>query len=429
MSKFSNQPNLTHSLNTPLHQLEQRLFDQQVQIECWFRQQWREVPLLFYTSVDLRNAGFKMAPVDTNLFPAGFNNLNPAFMSLYIHAMQALMEKICPASNGGVLIIPENHTSNLFYFENIATLQEIFSKAGYPVRIGSLLENLSQPKQITLPSGRTLTLEPLVRQNNRLLVENFSPCVILLNNDLAGGIPPILMDLEQKVFPSLALGWQNRSKAKHFEQYQAVSEQFAQQFGLDPWVISPLSQECDEVDFMTGEGEDRLVAEAEALFAAITAKYQEYHITYPPFVVVKADAGTYGMAVMMIKDPQEIKQLNRKQRQNMSTTKGGRKVGRVLLQEGVYTFETSGANAEVAEPVVYMLGRTVLGGFYRIHANKGIDENLNAPGMNFEPLAFSDVCNYPCQEPAEVRNLYYSYGVIARLALLAACKELQAVMV
>jgi oxygen-independent coproporphyrinogen-3 oxidase len=26
--------------------------------------------------VDLRNAGFKLAPVDTNLFPAGFNNLN-----------------------------------------------------------------------------------------------------------------------------------------------------------------------------------------------------------------------------------------------------------------------------------------------------------------------------------------------------------------
>ena len=30
-------------------------------------------------SVDLRNSGFKLAPVDTNLFPGGFNNLNPGF--------------------------------------------------------------------------------------------------------------------------------------------------------------------------------------------------------------------------------------------------------------------------------------------------------------------------------------------------------------
>ena len=27
----------------------------------------------FYTSVDIRDAGFKIAVVDTNLFPAGFN--------------------------------------------------------------------------------------------------------------------------------------------------------------------------------------------------------------------------------------------------------------------------------------------------------------------------------------------------------------------
>ena len=33
-------------------------------------------------SVDLRNAGFKLAPVDTNLFPGGFNNLNQDFLPL-----------------------------------------------------------------------------------------------------------------------------------------------------------------------------------------------------------------------------------------------------------------------------------------------------------------------------------------------------------
>ena len=31
-------------------------------------------------------AGFKLAPVDMNLFPAGFNNLNPAFLPLSVEA-------------------------------------------------------------------------------------------------------------------------------------------------------------------------------------------------------------------------------------------------------------------------------------------------------------------------------------------------------
>ena len=37
----------------------------------------------------------------------------------------------------------------------------------------------------------------------------------------------------------------------------------------------------------------------------------------------------------------------------------------------------------VAEPVVYMIDRYVVGGFYRVNEARGIDENLNAPGMQF----------------------------------------------
>jgi len=72
-------PNLTTALTGPLLELEAHLLNSQAQIETWFRSQWLKTPAPFYTSVDLRNAGFKLAPVDTNLFPAGFNNLNPVF--------------------------------------------------------------------------------------------------------------------------------------------------------------------------------------------------------------------------------------------------------------------------------------------------------------------------------------------------------------
>ena len=41
-----------------------------------------------------------------------------------------------------------------------------------------------------------------------------------------------------------------------------------------------------------------------------------------PYIVVKADAGTYGMAVMTVRDPQELLTLNRKQRTTHDGFKG-----------------------------------------------------------------------------------------------------------
>ena len=62
-------PHLTTALTGPLLSLEQRMLAAMPQIEHWFRSQWAEYSVPFYASVDLRNAGFKLAPVDTNLFP------------------------------------------------------------------------------------------------------------------------------------------------------------------------------------------------------------------------------------------------------------------------------------------------------------------------------------------------------------------------
>jgi glutamate--cysteine ligase len=142
---------------------------------------------------------------------------------------------------------------------------------------------------------------------------------------------------------------------------------------------------------------------------------------------VKADQGTYGMAVMMIKDPEELMTLNRKQRTKMSSLKGGNAVTKVIMQEGIYTFETVGDEMAVAEPVVYHIGRHVVGGFYRIHKNRGIDENLNAAGMDFHPLAFARNCHVPPHAqcaPEDSVNRFYAYGVVGRLAMLAAAREL-----
>ncbi len=81
MNKIATVPHLTTALTGPFQNLERLMLDKQAAIEAWFRSAWRETHAPFYASVDLRNAGYKIAPVDTNLFPAGFNNLNPAFFA------------------------------------------------------------------------------------------------------------------------------------------------------------------------------------------------------------------------------------------------------------------------------------------------------------------------------------------------------------
>ena len=418
-------PHLTTALTGPLQNLERIILNNQTTIESWFRNAWRDVQIPFYASVDIRNSGYKIAPVDTNLFPSGFNNLNSSFESLCIHAAQMAIEHTqLPIDK--ILIIPENHTRNLFYLENIASLQSIIQKAGFEVRIGTLMEDITTPTRIELDSSNTVLLEPIRRDQNRILVDNFNPDLILLNNDLTGGEPDIFKNIEQKITPPTSLGWSSRLKSNHFNFYQKVAKEFAELIGIDPWLIDPMFRNCGKVDFMKREGVDCLSSNVKSLLEAINTKYNEHDVDYAPFVMVKADAGTYGMGVMSIRSQDEISELNRKERTRMATTKEGQKVSQVIIQEGVYTHETWGDEETVAEPVVYMMDRQVVGGFYRVHGKRTTSQNLNTPGMRFEPLAFLDCCSTP--EPnleADChQNRFYTYGVIGRLALLAASHEI-----
>ena len=417
-------PHLTTALNGPLLDLERRFLSAMPNIEHWFRRQWLDHAAPFYASVDLRNSGFKLAPVDTNLFPGGFNNLNPDFLPLCVQAMQGTVQKICPEARG-VLLIPENHTRNMFYLQNVAQLVTILRQAGMLVRVGSLLPEITSVTEIALPGGAVVKLEPLVRRGNRLGLEGFDPCVVLLNNDLSAGVPDILKNLEQAVLPPLSAGWYTRRKSDHFAAHDRVANDFAGLLSIDPWLINPYFATCSQINFQERIGEECLAARVDEVLQKMRLKYAEYGVKHDPFVIVKADAGTYGMGIMTVKDASEITGLNRRQRNKMSVVKEGLQVHDVLVQEGVYTFEN--INEAVAEPVVYMIDHSVVGGFYRVHTGRGVDENLNAPGMHFVPLAFESCCTLPNPDcgPDDTPNRFYAYGVVARLALLAASLELE----
>jgi len=421
-------PSLCTAQVGPPHSVERHLLEHAPAIEAWLRDQWRATPAPFYSSVDLRNANFKIAPVDTNLFPAGFNNLNPAFKPLCIQAVQAALERF-PQCIRRVLLVPENHTRNLFYFESVATLIELLEASGCEVRVGSFAEDLPLPINVATPSGRHIVVERIERHGDRLRVGAFDPCLVLLNNDLSGGRPALLEGLSQHLTPALDLGWSKRLKSNHFRHYLQVAQGLAAQIGMDPWLIDPLFRNCGEVDFMKSRGLDCLQTNIAGLIREIGAKYREYGIEREPFVFIKADAGTYGMGVMTARGPEDVQELNRKQRTRMAASKEGQPVRNVIIQEGVYTEERWGSEQASAEPVVYLIDHHVVGGFYRVHTERSASENLNAPGMRFEPLAFAEACNCPDPEAgAEARiNRFYVYGVIGRLAALAAAREMAAI--
>lgn len=417
-------PHLVTALTGPLHLLEKQLLCNQNDIENWFNRQWQLYKAPVYGSVDLRNSGFKLAPVDMNLFPAGFNNLNKEFLPLSIEAAKVAITKSVPFAKK-ILLIPENHTRNLFYWDNIQALLYILNSAGFEVRVGSLSPDYLKESEMNLKNGDKILIQSVVRNADKIELNNFTPDVILLNNDLSEGIPEILKAITQPILPPAQLGWSQRLKSAHFQFYTETSQEFAKLIDIDPWFIDPLFYPCGEINFMQGEGEECLTEHVSQLLEAISKKYSENNITYSPFVIIKADAGTYGMAVMTVRSVEELQTLNRKQRVTMSTSKGGKPVSKVIIQEGVYTFETWNDDA-VCEPIVYLWGERVVGGFYRVHKNRGIDENLNSPGMHFEPLAFATSCNKPnkiyLQENCE--NRFYAYGVIARLSMLSAAKEM-----
>jgi len=422
-------PTLKVKPSSQLLKLENYIINHSCDIEHWFRNQWKKYQPPFYASVDLRNSGFKLAPVDTNLFPAGFNNLCETFLPLSIQAASVAIEKICPEAKK-VMIIAESHTRNIFYLKNIYALSEILKNSGLEVKIGTIDPEIKERLSLTVDKDLIIEIEPITRDGDYVSIVidkevSYKPCAIILNNDLSGGEPEILKGINQNLIPPLNAGWHKRRKSDHFTQYNKVVDEFSQFTDIDPWLINPYFEKLGNLNFQERKGENELASIASNMLENINKKYKEYNITQEAYLVVKANAGTYGMGIMIIKNSEDVLNLNRKMRKKMSVIKGGGTITEVIIQEGIHTEES--IDQSVAEPVIYMIDRFVVGGFFRVHTNKEKDENLNSPGMHFIPQPFETSCimpdqGRPCDDEA---NRFYAYGVIARLALIAAARELQ----
>lgn len=421
-------PNLATALTGPIDELEQRILDSTPAIERWFRMEWMEHSPPFYSAVDIRNAGFKLAPVDLDLFPGAWNCLAPEMIPLAVQGAMAAIEKICPEARN-LMLVPDHRIAEPAYLSGLGQLVSIFHMAGLNVRVGSIDPAQNQTRTLTLQNGNTLAIEPIVRVGKRLVLKHFDPCTILLNHDLGQGVPGIMEDLSgQYLLPPLHASWATRHRSSHYSAYEDVTKRFSKLLGVDPWLITPMYLNAPNLNLADTAGQARLADLVDELLQKIKRKYRDYGIDDKPFVVIKANQGRDASGLLTVRDAKELAKLHIPplsppgSRSTTIRAPATAFTGDLVLQEGVRTHER--IDNAVAEPVVYLIDRYVVGGFYRVHPGRKDDEGLLEPGANYVPLVFSPPTG--ALTPEATPNRFYMYGVIARLAMLSASYELEA---
>jgi glutamate--cysteine ligase len=172
----------------------------------------------------------------------------------------------------------------------------------------------------------------------------------------------------------------------------------------------------EHFDITDEASRNELAEKVDAMIANLKVEYKKRGLTQEPFVFVKNNAGTYGLAVIRVGSGAEVKEWNYNSRKKMKAAKGGREVEEVIIQEGIPSVVQ--ADSASAEPVIYMIGSELAGGFLRTPSEKGATDSLNSPGAVYKRLCVSDLA---VDTPGCL--LENVYGWTAKLGLLAIAME------
>jgi len=365
---------------TFVHDLTQKLEENRELISEWMANKRSEVPIPIYGSVDIRDAGWKVAVVDANHFPAGFNNTSPEDEP---HLAALLKNHINRKHEGctWVHLYPESHTRNPGYVENVATIKRLIETAGFRCTVGSPeLEEHGSLDGITGP----LKLDAVEIDGENLLIDGQKPCLVLLNNDLTEGMVGGIG--AHQVSPPPHMGWQRRRKSEHYECLQSYVNEIAEILEIDPWHLLSSWFVSEDKCLEKESCRQMLAAEVDEFLARIEAKYQTLGIDRDPVAFIKNDRGTYGLGIMAVKSGSELLNLSNRKFKRLMYSKGGVDVENFLIQEGVPTAINTDEGAPV-EPVVYLVDGEAASWFYRINPKKGEMENLNSPSAEFKPYS------------------------------------------
>ena len=370
-------------------------------IDDWITHKTPAQHKLIYSSLDIRNSGFKIVPVDANIFPAGFNNLSDKSLEQAYTIISSFLNAH-KVDNNEAIIIAESHTRNAHYAESLLNLQKILAAFFSKVVFAHLGEEDIIASSI---NGTAIQITPLksLKLNKQ---------VIVLNNDLTDGATELIKSLDNLIMPPLELGWFQRKKTKFFEIYQGVVNEFANEFDIDSFYLTSVVKNCSEINFKTAAGVECIALNVEKTLHSIKEKYKQNNIKLDPYVVIKSNSGTYGMSVMTARSGEDVYQMNKKKRTKMNAGKGGVITSDVVIQEGIETIETY--NDTIAESMIYSVAAKPVSLIYRTHETKDSKSNLNSPGMKF----------YEIDSGCKKAEFKYHY-LVAKLSNLALIREIE----
>ncbi len=384
-------------------------------LQSWFQKLAKQLAYPIYSSYDIRDSGYKVTNVDANIYPAGFNNICPTDKESSVDLFKKYIDVHYPFQVKNILIITEEHTKNPYYLENVATIFDLLQQGGFSVRLAFPRD---LPEILTLESVTGRKLQFGSGFQNSAWVKDFAPDLVVSNNDFSLPIEDWALQATLPMNPPRELGWYQRKKSRYFKNYNHLASEFSEIIKIDPFLLRVETEEFTEFDITSDVSRDHLASQVDQFLKTLQVKYKEEKIAQEPFCFVKNNSGTYGLGVIRVSSGQEIKDWTYNARKKMKAAKGGKNIEQVIIQEGIPSVITSGSAS--AEPVIYMIGCELAGGFLRTHAEKSSTESLNSPGAIYKKLCVTDLNDDRQKCPQE--NVY---GWSAKLGLLAIGLEAQ----
>lgn len=399
--------------------LHEKIVNKYDDLMNWYNTEVKECSLPFYSSFDIRDSGYKIAPVDANLYPAGFNNICQTDKESSYELAQQYVNKHYGAKVKHIGLLTEEHTSNPYYWDNVYWIRSLLTEAGFKV---SLLLPKPTPEAVEFvsASGHKLQVEAFDVKQGVISQKTTDQKIdlIISNNDFSTAYDSWVTEAGVPVNPPLQMGWHFRRKIDFFNEYNALAKTFAEVIGVSPQLLQIETESYDQFEIGEESSMQTLKQKAEAMFKKLKVQYKENNFPAEPYMFIKNSAGTYGLGVIEIKSPEDILSWNYKSRKKMKAAKGGGGIEAVILQEGIPTIVKN--QDHTAEPAIYVIGDKLAGGFLRVNERKGPQENLNAPGAVFARLCVSDL-----EIDHQGRLMENVYGWIARLSVLAVGREFQ----
>lgn len=379
----------------------------------WYDAKIKDLQIPIYSSYDIRDSGFKVTNVDGNIYPAGFNNICPTDKEHSIELFDQYISKHYGSSIQKILLVTEMHTGNPYYWENVLSIKKLLESSGKKVLIG-FPKKLETP--LTVESATGVKVPIVSAFEDSCEVQEFNPQLIISNNDFADELQEWGSQATLPLNPPRELGWYRRKKSDYFKFYNQTVQEFSQVCGIDPFSLNVKTELFENFELGNAESMKALSDKVDQMVSHLKQEYKNRGIEAEPSIFIKNNSGTYGLGVTKVTSGQDVMTWNYNSRKKMKAAKGGRDVEQVIIQEGVPSRVK--AEASVAEPVIYMVGSELAGGFLRTHAEKSETESLNSPGAVYKKLCVADLV-----ESVENSPLENVYGWSARLGVLAIAQE------